>query len=62
MVRHYLAICQKNGLLSTGGSDYHGAANRKHNLLGACTVDYQVVGRLKELAGKGNGGTPKAER
>jgi len=52
LVSHYLEVCGRLGLVATGGSDYHGTENRKHNLLGACTVHYRVVGLLKELAGK----------
>lgn len=49
-VRHYLEICRRHGLVYTGGSDYHGQANKKHDLLGACTVSCRVVQWLKELA------------
>lgn len=47
--RHYLNICDRHGLVATGGSDYHGADSR-HNLLGACTVPCGVVERIKSLA------------
>jgi predicted metal-dependent phosphoesterase TrpH len=47
---HYLGICEQHGLLATGGSDYHGVENKKHNRLGAFTVPYRVVERMKDLA------------
>ncbi|MHB8156296.1 MAG: PHP domain-containing protein [Desulfocucumaceae bacterium] len=51
----YLQICKNNGLIATGGSDYHGEESKKHNRLGFCTVDYQVVKRIRDLAEKNRG-------
>ena len=52
---YYLSLCRRLGLLATGGSDYHGAANKKHNCLGAYTVSGRVVDEIKHLAGKNRG-------
>ncbi|MFZ5642306.1 MAG: PHP domain-containing protein [Bacillota bacterium] len=50
MEKHYLKVCEQYCLLATGGSDYHGMENRKHNVLGARTVQYQTVERIKAVA------------
>lgn len=47
--RYYLKICERHGLVATGGSDYHGE-NYKLNRLGACTVPCRVVDQIKSLA------------
>lgn len=49
-VGRYREFCLAHGLIATGGSDYHGKGSEKHNLLGACTVPYEVVEQLKGLA------------
>ncbi|MFQ6114277.1 MAG: PHP domain-containing protein [bacterium] len=47
--RFFSEIARKNGLLITGGSDYHGG--RKGNaVLGQFTVSYEVVNQLKEFS------------
>lgn len=48
----YVKICRSAGLIATGGSDYHGE-HRINNSLGSCTVDGQIVERLKSMAKNG---------
>lgn len=50
MTQHYLEICREYGLVATGGSDYHGLDSKKHNCLGSFTVDYRVVGEIRDIA------------
>ncbi|MEW6309243.1 MAG: PHP domain-containing protein [Bacillota bacterium] len=40
----YLEVCQRHGLVATGGSDYHGYTGGA--ALGACAVPADTVGRL----------------
>ena len=50
-VEHYLFICRKFGLISTGGSDYHGPGQEEHGRLAAATAPYTVLRQLREAAG-----------
>jgi len=50
MIQHYLEICREYGLVATGGSDYHGPDSKNHNCLGSFTVDYRVVGEIRDIA------------
>lgn len=52
LIQYYLEQCRRYGLVATGGSDYHGVENRKHNCLGSFTVHCSVVEKIKELACK----------
>ena len=47
VVRYYLQIANKYGLLVTGGSDYHGVA-KPDVTLGKINVPYELVERLKK--------------
>lgn len=44
---HYLEICQKNGLLVTGGSDCHGGRKGKI-FMGEVRIPYHYLAELKE--------------
>ena len=44
---HYLEICQKNGLLATGGSDCHGGRKGKI-FMGEVQVPYHYLAELKQ--------------
>ncbi|MFQ5863656.1 MAG: PHP domain-containing protein [bacterium] len=47
---HYFSdIAKKNGLLITGGSDYHGG-KKGNEVLGHYKVSYEVVNQLKEFS------------
>lgn len=48
--KHYLGICNRYGLIATGGSDYHGAGVAGHGGLGEAVVDYDAVRQLRERA------------
>ena len=56
-VAYLLALAEEYGLLPTGGSDFHGA-NKPHirlgRGLGALTVPYEYLAKLKEEAGHGS--------
>ncbi|MDR3011848.1 MAG: PHP domain-containing protein [Chitinispirillales bacterium] len=45
--RHYLRLCEKHGLAFTGGSDFHGNNQRKHDL-GHPRVPYAAIESLKK--------------
>ncbi|RJX21097.1 MAG: PHP domain-containing protein [Desulforudis sp.] len=47
-IEHYLRLCQRYGLIATGGSDYHG--QRCHFDLGESTVSRAVVDQLRALS------------
>jgi hypothetical protein len=47
----YRDLCQKYGLIMTGGTDYHGPGF-KYPPLGTVTVPDETVARLQEIAGK----------
>jgi predicted metal-dependent phosphoesterase TrpH len=51
--RHFSEMAKRNGLLETGGSDYHGG-NRGDGVLGKYKVPYEVVDKLKEMAAHAN--------
>jgi predicted metal-dependent phosphoesterase TrpH len=45
-------LASQNGLIATGGSDYHGPGRREGYQFGMVTVPYCVIGKLKKAAGK----------
>ena len=45
-------LASKNGLIATGGSDYHGPDRREGYSFGMVTVPNNVIGELKKAAGK----------
>ncbi|MBU4555229.1 MAG: phosphatase, partial [Candidatus Desulforudis sp.] len=47
-IDHYLQLCQRYGLIATGGSDYHG--HRYRSQLGQSTVSKTVVDQLRRLS------------
>ncbi|HJV45690.1 MAG TPA: PHP domain-containing protein [Bacillota bacterium] len=51
-VAYFTELGEKHQLIITAGSDFHGERNGSifHGDLGTCTVDYEVVQRLKERA------------
>ncbi|RMF64956.1 MAG: PHP domain-containing protein [Calditrichaeota bacterium] len=50
--RFYRKVASENGLLQTGGSDFHGGP-KGEDALGRFTVDYEVVLQMKALVGCG---------
>ncbi|MDH7578456.1 MAG: PHP domain-containing protein [Bacillota bacterium] len=48
MIEKYARICQKNDVIMTGGSDYHGPG-MDYPPLGTVTVPYETVAKLKVL-------------
>jgi len=51
MINFYLNLAKDNGLLVTGGSDFHGSAKPKVKI-GATKIPYELVERLKEAKNK----------
>lgn len=49
-VARYEEIAQKNGLLTSGGSDCHGGRKNGKVFLGEVTVPYECLARIKRLA------------
>lgn len=47
--RYFSEVAKRNGLLETGGSDYHGGS-QGDDVLGKYKVSYEVVDKLKEIA------------
>lgn len=47
LASYYERLASKNGLIATGGSDYHGLGNNNENSLGSVTVSYRVIEALK---------------
>jgi len=50
MEEKYLNLARENGLVATGGSDFHGPGVEEGGTLGSHVVPYEVVLRLKDLA------------
>ena len=46
----YTKIAQQNGLIMTGGSDFHGSRSEYNHPIGSFSVGYQTVEELKKLA------------
>lgn len=46
--QHYLNLARKNGLLATGGSDYHGVRSGREVELGELTIPDELVKKLKD--------------
>ncbi|OGB89394.1 hypothetical protein A2625_07885 [candidate division WOR-1 bacterium RIFCSPHIGHO2_01_FULL_53_15] len=53
-IEHYLALARKNGLLATGGSDYHGAEGGRELKLGEHTIPDELVDKLRNEHIRGN--------
>jgi predicted metal-dependent phosphoesterase TrpH len=53
-VEYYSYLCEKNGLVPTGGSDFHGIGTSSKKTIGLSTVDYEVVEKLKKLKNQNN--------
>jgi predicted metal-dependent phosphoesterase TrpH len=51
-VRRLKAIADKHGLLTSGGSDFHGFATRDLPL-GALDIPYEVLGKINQRLGRG---------
>lgn len=45
--KRYREICLSNGLLETGGSDFHGYKHHDHVNFGTVVIDYSIASRLK---------------
>ena len=43
-------FARRNGLLVTGGSDFHGANHGHPNPVGACITSDDQIARIEELA------------
>lgn len=52
--QHYLSLAEKNGLLVTGGSDYHGEVSGREMKLGDFSIPDELVGKLKDEHLRGN--------
>jgi predicted metal-dependent phosphoesterase TrpH len=48
---YYQQLASQNGLIATGGSDYHSPAHKEGSGLGMVTVPYSVIDELKKRAG-----------
>lgn len=46
----YTKIAQQNGLIITGGSDFHGSRSEYNHPIGSFSVGYEIVAELKKLA------------
>jgi 3',5'-nucleoside bisphosphate phosphatase len=53
-IAHYLALAVKNGLLATGGSDYHGGDVGRDLKLGEHTIPDELVDKLRNEHLRGN--------
>src|SRR5262245_32420948 len=58
--RRYLRLCEKYGLIPTGGSDSHGARTG-YSQVGDTSVAAEIVDRLREAAGLGGNGRRQAQ-
>lgn len=58
--RRYLRLCEKYNLISTGGSDTHGARTG-YSQVGDTTVPIEIVERLREAAGRDDLGRAHAQ-
>ncbi len=47
VIRRYEALADRLGLIRTGGSDYHGEANKEGVVIGACRLPLKYVDALK---------------
>ncbi len=45
---YYEKLAKEHGLLTTGGSDYHGVAEYEDKILGVSTISYNVVEQIKQ--------------
>lgn len=52
--QHYLALAEKNGLLATGGSDFHGEVSGREVTLGQVDFPDELVEKLKDEHLRGN--------
>lgn len=51
------ALCEKYGLIHTGGTDFHGANHTHPHPVGTCTTEDSQIARIDELARQRHGGT-----
>lgn len=51
-VEYYSSLCNKKGLIATGGSDYHGIGTASKKKIGLSSVSYKVIEQLEELKNK----------
>jgi len=58
--RRYLRLCERYGLIATGGSDSHGARTG-YSQVGDTSVAADIVDRLREAAGRDGAGRAKAQ-
>lgn len=50
------ALCEKYGLIHTGGSDFHGANHSRPHPIGTCVTEDEQIARIEELARQRHGG------
>jgi len=58
--RRYLRLCERYGLIPTGGSDSHGARTG-YSQVGDTSVAAEIVDRLREAAGRDGNGRKQAQ-
>lgn len=51
-----IALCDKYGLIHTGGSDFHGANHSVPHPVGTCITSDEQIARIEQLALKRHGG------
>ena len=51
-----IALCERYGLIRTGGTDFHGANSAHPHPVGTCTTADEQIARLTELARQRHGG------
>ena len=50
------ALCERYGLIRTGGTDFHGSCSAHPHPVGTCTTADDQIARIEELARKRHGG------
>lgn len=51
-----IALCEKYGLIQTGGSDFHGSNHKHPHPVGTCTTTAEQIERIVQLAQQRRGG------
>lgn len=51
-----IALCEKYGLIQTGGSDFHGSNHKHLHPVGTCTTAAEQIERIVQLAQQRRGG------
>ncbi|SHK95025.1 PHP domain-containing protein [Rhodothermus profundi] len=59
LMQHYRQVARDFGLIETGGSDYHGHRAEEEALLGAYTIPYPRVERLRQMRSVRSGSSRK---